>query len=90
MKHMSNDQPYLHNRPTGSEEELSAFANETMSNFFSDYNLDDCHESLWQMMKQCFFVKNWQLSKDQRANLVDFYESLHKMILASSILYNRK
>lgn len=87
---MNSYKMYLHDRPKGSKEELKDFATETMYSFFRDYDLDNCQESLWQMMKQSFFVKHWQLSRDERSYLIDFYESLHKMILASSILYNER
>jgi hypothetical protein len=87
---MNNHQSYLHNRPTGNKEELEAFATETMHSFFNDYDLNECHYNLWLMMKQCIFVKHWQLCKEERAQMVNFYESFHKLILASSILYNSR
>lgn len=77
----------LHKLPSGTPEELKVFAVNTLDSFFRDYDLSECHQLLWQLMRQAFVKKYTTLSTREQQNLISFYENLHEMIIASNILY---
>lgn len=81
---------YLHKLPTGTPEELKVFAVNTFDSFFIDYNVSECHRLLWQLMKQAFLKKHATSSLIEQQNLISFYERLHEMIIASSILHSNR
>ncbi|WEK19218.1 MAG: hypothetical protein P0Y49_20795 [Candidatus Pedobacter colombiensis] len=85
-----NHEQYLHKRPSGTKAEQQAVANEVLKSFFADYSLDDSLDYLRQMIKQSFYTKKEFLNNVERANLIAFYEHLHPMIMATSILYENK
>ncbi|WEK18365.1 MAG: hypothetical protein P0Y49_16365 [Candidatus Pedobacter colombiensis] len=85
-----NHEQYLHKRPSGTKAEQQAVANEVLKSFFADYPLDDSLDYLRQMIKQSFYTKKEFLNNVERANLIAFYEHLHPMIMATSILYGEK
>ena len=78
---------YLHKLPCGTPEELKVFAVNTLDSFFRDYNLGECHQLLWRLMREALVKKHATLSTNEQQNLISFYESLHEVIIASSILY---
>jgi len=88
-EHM-NHQQYLHKRPSGAKAEQQEVANEILKSFFADYPIDDTLEYLRQMMTQSYYTKKEFLNNVERANLIAFYEHLHPMIMATSILYGGK
>lgn len=83
-----NHQEYFQSRPKGSEAELKALAADSIQLFFDEYDLDESQDLLWQIMKQSFFSTSSRLDIKERENLISFYENLHQMILATSILHN--
>jgi len=48
--------------------------------------LDDSLEYLWRMIQQSFYTKSRILPNAERANLIAYYEHLHSLILAISIV----
>ncbi|TCC98701.1 hypothetical protein [Pedobacter hiemivivus] len=85
-----NHEQYLHKRPSGTKAEQQEVANEVLKSFFSVYSLDDSLDYLRQMIKQSFYTKKEFLNNVERTNLIAFYEYLHPMIMATSILYEDK
>lgn len=84
------DQEYFQSRPKGTEAELKASAESSIQFFFEQYDLDESQDLLWQIMKHCFFNPSTALTIPARENLLSFYENLHQMILAASILHNTR
>ena len=87
---MSNHAEYFQSWPKGTEAELKASAESSIQLFFEEYDLDESQDLLWQIMKHCFFNPSTALAVPERENLVSFYENLHQMILAASILHNTR
>ncbi|WEK18822.1 MAG: hypothetical protein P0Y49_18770 [Candidatus Pedobacter colombiensis] len=81
----STDQ-FLHKRPSGTKAELNEFVKATLKDFFETYPLDESLENLWLMIKQSFYTKRFVLTNSERANLIAYYETLHTVILAASII----
>jgi hypothetical protein len=78
---------FLHKRPSGTKAELNAFVQNTLKDFFDIYTLDDSLEYLWRMIQQSFYTKSRRiLPNAERANLIAYYEYLHTLILAASIV----
>ena len=82
-----NHEQYLHKTPSGTKAEQQAVAIDLIKSFFSDYSLDDSLDYLRQMIKQSFYAKKAFLNDVEKANLIAFYEHLHPLIVATSILY---
>lgn len=80
---------YLHKLPSGTPNELNAFAVNTFDHFFSSYDLNESHHLLWQLIRQAFVNKQTTLTAIEQQNLISFYEALHEMIIASSILHSK-
>ncbi|WEK21173.1 MAG: hypothetical protein P0Y49_08470 [Candidatus Pedobacter colombiensis] len=76
---------YLHKRPSGTKAELYAFANNVIKSFFENFTLDESLDQLRQMSLHGFFRENDEFTNPERCNHIAFYESLHILILASSI-----
>ncbi|WEK19442.1 MAG: hypothetical protein P0Y49_21955 [Candidatus Pedobacter colombiensis] len=85
---MINNDEYFQSRPKGTEKELKALALDTIELFFEAYDLDESQDLLWQILKQSFVNPFSTLDVKERANLISFYENLHRVILAASILHN--
>ncbi|MNJ98391.1 hypothetical protein D3C87_161570 [compost metagenome] len=79
---------FLHKRPSGTKAELDTFVKTTLKNFFETYSLDDSLEYLWRMIQQSFYTKSRILPNAERANLIAYYEHLHSLILAISLVNN--
>ena len=83
---MNTQGKYLHKRPSGTLAELNDIARQILTSFFDDYNLDDSHALLWEMIQQSFYTKSAILNSIERSNLICFYERVHEMILAGSMI----
>ena len=83
---MDTQGKYLHKRPSGSYAELNDIAHNILKSFFNDYNLDDSHAMLWEMIRQSFYTKSAILNSIERSDLICFYERLHEIILAGSMI----
>ncbi|TKC59968.1 hypothetical protein FBD94_13660 [Pedobacter hiemivivus] len=77
---------FLHKKPTGTPAELQEFAKTVLKYFFETYPLDESLEMLWRMIQQSFYTKRFVLTDAERGNLIAYYENLHAVILAASIV----
>ena len=69
------------------EGDLESHAREVMKSFFADYEVGMCHELLWTMMKSVFIGEESTLTAVERTDLVSYYERLHEVLVAGSVLY---
>ncbi|TDO20321.1 hypothetical protein [Pedobacter duraquae] len=78
---------YLHRRPSGNEVELEVYAQGVMKSFFEDYHLDMIHDMLWTMLKSTFTIEDSTLGLEDSRDMIYFYERVHELMLAGSLLY---
>ena len=83
---MNTQGHYLHKRPSGTPAELNDIASNILKSFFDDYSLDDSQALLWEMIQQSFYTKSAILNHIERSNLICFYERLHELIMAGSMI----
>ncbi|MCD0489785.1 hypothetical protein LPB86_16195 [Pedobacter sp. MC2016-14] len=87
---MTTTEQYLHTRPCGIKSELKAYSENVLTEFFNDYDLEECHNFLWKLLKPSFTGTNSNLNNDDRCSLVSFYERFHELLIATAILYNER
>lgn len=83
---MNTQGQYLHKRPSGTTFELNEIAKDILQSFFEDYDLDQSQALLWEMIQQSFYTKKAILNRIERSNLICFYERVHELILAGSMI----
>ena len=83
---MNTHGKYLHKRPSGTTTELNKIAKGILASFFEDYDLDFSQAQLWHMIQQSCYSKKAILSDIERCNLIAFYERVHELILAGSLI----
>ena len=83
---MNTHGKYLHKRPSGTMAELNDIAKGILTSFFEDYDLDFSQAQLWHMIQQSSYSKKAILSDVERCNLIAFYERVHELILAGSLI----
>lgn len=87
---MTRTEQYLHSRPHGTKSELKTYSENVMKDFFNDYDLDECHNFLWKLLKPSFTGTNFNLTKKDKHSLVSFYERFHELLTATAIIYNER
>ena len=78
---------YLHRRPSSKEVDMEVYAQGVMKSFFEDYDLDLIHDMLWTMLKSTFVVEDSPLGLEDSRDMIYFYERVHEVLLAGSLLY---
>ena len=84
---MKTTELYLDRKACSSEVDLDSHAREIMRSFFEDYEIGMCHELLWTMMKSVIISEESTLDTVERMDLVSYYERVHEVLVAGSILY---
>ena len=84
---MKTTELYLHRKAYHNEGDLENHARDMMKSFFEDYEVGMCHDLLWTMMKAVFIGEESTLSAVERTDLVSYYERVHEVLVAGSILY---
>jgi len=84
---MKTTELYLKGKACSSEVDLESHARDVMKFFFEDYEIELCHELLWTMMKSMFIAEESTLSAVERMDLVSYYERVHEVLVAGSVLY---